>query len=279
MKHQIISKKTPEEEELEKKRIDLAALESELAERELDLATLEAELGAFELQYLKTVGLRLAELDRIEAEIAEVLAAQSPQDSAARQRVEQARARAKDSEKETDSAKTAQVPKFEPTEDLKKLYHSAAKKFHPDLATDDEERQRRTRIMADINKAYSEGNGERLRAILEETEPEPEYVKGESIGAELVRVIRKIAQVRQRLIAIADGIAKLKGSDLFALMMKAKDGEEQGIDLLAEMAATTDRSISEARNRLGRLRKAKKAEEEKENRRRTSPNPQQSSSA
>src|ERR1041385_2346729 len=60
-----------EEREVEKKRAELAALEAELAQRELDLATLQAELHAFESQYLKVVGSRYAELEEIEARMAE----------------------------------------------------------------------------------------------------------------------------------------------------------------------------------------------------------------
>ncbi len=48
MEHGIVHKLTPEQEELEKKKLELAALETELAENELNLATFQAELNAFE---------------------------------------------------------------------------------------------------------------------------------------------------------------------------------------------------------------------------------------
>jgi hypothetical protein len=47
--------------------------------------------------------------------------------------------------------------------------------------------------MAEANRAYEEGDEERLRVILQEWEGSPESVKGDGPGAELVRVIRKIA--------------------------------------------------------------------------------------
>jgi hypothetical protein len=67
----LVRRQTPEERELENKRARLAALEVELAQRELDLATLKAELQTFEARYLREVGVFYAELDEIEAEIAE----------------------------------------------------------------------------------------------------------------------------------------------------------------------------------------------------------------
>ena len=74
MASEIISNRTPEEQELEKKKAELAALEAELIQRELDLATFRAELTEFETRYLSIVGVRYAELDEIEAQIAEAQA-------------------------------------------------------------------------------------------------------------------------------------------------------------------------------------------------------------
>jgi multidrug efflux pump subunit AcrA (membrane-fusion protein) len=67
----IARKQTPEELELEKKKSELSALEAELSQRELELATAQAELHTFERRYLRVVGVRYAELDDIEAQIAE----------------------------------------------------------------------------------------------------------------------------------------------------------------------------------------------------------------
>jgi septal ring factor EnvC (AmiA/AmiB activator) len=68
---EVIKNQTPEERELKRKQTELDSLETELIQRELDLATLRAELAEFESRYLRTVGVLYAELDEIEAQIAE----------------------------------------------------------------------------------------------------------------------------------------------------------------------------------------------------------------
>ncbi len=90
---------TPEEQELEKKQRELSALETELAERELELTTVQAELHAFEREYLRVVGVRYAELDEIEAEIAKYLAFLNPKDSETRKQAEETWAKAQDSKR------------------------------------------------------------------------------------------------------------------------------------------------------------------------------------
>lgn len=245
---------TPEEREREKKRAELAALESTLADRELELATLKADLRAFEVQYLRTVGSRLAELDEIEAQISEAEARRRPTDFAARERAEHARSQAENSAREVGAAaEPRRAPDFKPSEDLKRLYREAAKRLHPDLATDPGDRDRRTRLMAEANKAYEEGDVARLKAILEEWESSPEAVKGEGPGAELVRVIRKIAQVESRLHGIDTEISQLKESGLYELKVKVEEAEPGGRDLLGEMALQVDQQIAAARSRLASL--------------------------
>jgi len=72
----------PEEEELARLKARLSDLEEELADEELNLVTLRRQLAEFELRYLAVVGRRMAELDRIEAEIAAVLALLRPSSQA-----------------------------------------------------------------------------------------------------------------------------------------------------------------------------------------------------
>jgi hypothetical protein len=242
---------SPEARELEKKKAELRSLEARLAERELDLATLQAELRSFEGTHLRVVGSRLAELDEIEAQIAEAGSRNKPKDREAQERASQARAQAQESARAVEAEQAAgKREPFTPSENLKKLYREVAKRIHPDLATDESERQRRHELMTEANRAYEEGDEARLEAILRDWESSPESVKGEGPGAELVRVIRKIAQVEDRLKAIDAEIARLEESDLYRLKGQVDQAKEEGRDLLAEMAARVSQQVVEARGRL-----------------------------
>jgi len=242
---------SPEVKELEKKKAELASLEARLAERELDLATLQAELRSFEGTYLRIVGSRLAELDEIEAQIAEAESRNKPKDRETQQRASQARAQAQESARAVEAEQEAgKREPFRPSENLKKLYREVAKRIHPDLATDESERKRRHELMTEANRAYEEGDAARLEAILRDWESSPESVKGEGPGPELIRVIRKIAQVENRLTTIDAEIARLEESDLYDLKNQADQAEKEGRDLLAEMAAGAEQQVVEARGRL-----------------------------
>lgn len=255
MKTELTRGQTPEEEELGKKRSVLAELEAELAQFELDFATLQAKLRIFEATYFRTAGVRLAELDEIEAEIAEAEALLKPKDNTLRKKATQARSQARESAEATEIVLKPIEEKFEPSERLKKLYRDVAKLIHPDLSIDEEERLKRQKLMADANRAYEEGDEAKLQAILEEWESSPESVKGKGTAMELVRTIRKIAQVRKRLRAIEIEIAQLKESDLYKLKTRAEAAENEGRELLAELASQLDEKIKLARERLAVITK------------------------
>jgi len=247
MAFDLTHKLTPEEEELEKKRAQLSALEVQLAQRELDLATFRAELGTFESRYLRIVGVLYAELDEIEAQIAEANARLHPGVSERQEEASRARAQAEES---AQAAKSAKEPRPTPSDDLKKLYREVAKNVHPDLATDQADRDRRERLMAEANRAYEEGDEAKLQAILNSWKSSPDSIKGEWAGAELVRVIRMIAQVEERIRAIEEEMAKLKISDLCQLRTKVEDAEREGRDLLEEMASQVRDRVTKAKSRL-----------------------------
>lgn len=254
MSTDLTRRRTPEEQELESKRVRLAALEADLAQRELDLATLRAELQTFEARYLREVGVLYAELDEIEAQIAEIQARLNPQDQQAHEQAAKARAQAQESAQAAGATlKSGEQQEFTASESLKKLYRDVAKSIHPDLATDQVERIRRERLMAEANQAYAEGDEAKLQAILREWESSPESVKGEGVGAELIRVIRKVAQVEERLRVIKHEIADLKVSDLHQLKARVEEAENEGRELLAEMASQVKQQIAEARRRLAEI--------------------------
>jgi DNA repair exonuclease SbcCD ATPase subunit len=254
--------RSPEDEELERKRIELEEVQSELAESELELATLRSELLAFERRYLEVVGTRYAEIDRLEAQIAEAAARRNPADKSARQKAESARARADESaEALGDAGQEPPGRAFEPSEELKSLYRQAAKELHPDLTTDEEERLRRKRAMADLNKAYEECDEQRIRQILAEWRSSPEQVRGDDTAAQLVRVIREIAQARNRLEAIKGEIEDLTRGELYRLKTQVEEAATRGQNLLGEIAGHLDARIEDARAQLKQVSQASHAHE------------------
>jgi DNA repair exonuclease SbcCD ATPase subunit len=253
MKTEIVRSQTPEEKELRRKLSELAKLQAELAQRELDLATLQAELHVFEGIYLRTVGVRLAKLDEINAQIAEAEARLKPKDKKIQEQAAKSRAQARKSAEAAEFTQELRVEKFQPSEGLKKLYREVAKAIHPDLAVGEEDRILRQKLMADANRAYEEGDEAKLRAILVEWESSPESVKGEGTAVELVRVIRKIAQVEQRIHTIEIEITQLKESDVYELKTKVEKAEKKGRNLLGEMASQVDEKIILANKRLAAI--------------------------
>lgn len=240
----------PEDQELARKREEQAALEAELAERELRSANLRAELGAFERQYLHFVGSRYAELDEWKARLAERLAREQPGNERAQEAAREARARA-DETKSAAGEKTAQEPRaFESTPEMKRLYREVAKRIHPDLTSDRNDRAKRQQLMAEANQAYERGDQERLAKILTEYEHSPEAVEGEGAGAELVRVIRRVSQARSRLAEIEAEMQELLRSDLYQLKSRVDDAEKSGREILKEMIAKVEEQIALAKQRL-----------------------------
>lgn len=251
----IIRPQTPEERELAEKNAELGALETQLAQRELDLATLRVALHAFEQRYLRVVGIKCAEIDDLEAQIAEALNRRNPSDETARQRAVEARTKAAESAGVTGALeKRAHAVDFTPSEDLKRLYREIARRVHPDLATDDAERAKRNQVMADVNRAYADDDEARLRSILNEWETSPDAVTGNGIGAELVRTIRKIHQVQARLARLESEIATLIGSELAVLKARAESERMNGRDVLGQMAERLGERIIRLRRQRERFR-------------------------
>jgi hypothetical protein len=138
---------------------------------------------------------------------------------------------------------------------LRNLYRQTARLLHPDLTLDGEERKIRHRLMAEVNDAYKRGDEERIRAILREWHASPESVQGDGPGAELVRVIRKIAQVEKRLKRIAAEIDQLRQGELFKLKNAVEEAQANGRDLLKNLGEQLDSEIVKIREELARSAK------------------------
>lgn len=220
MKDRVSERVSPEEEELQLKLAELAISETDLLQGELDLVTLHAELKNFEREYQKAIVTRYAELEQIEQQIADYMVSLELGND------------------------------FKPSGDLKKLYWGVAKLVHPDLTNDPVEKIDRQKFMVEANQAYEAEDIDKLRSILHDWESRPEPVRGDGIGAELIRAIRKIAQCKERLRTIRDEIAAVKETDLYQLLFEVNSAKARGKSLLIEMAQDIDEQIDRARQEL-----------------------------
>jgi hypothetical protein len=245
MSSQITRRLKPEEEEILRKREELAAIRATLAERELELAEFRRELAAFEGRYLRQVGTLYAELDEWKARIAELKARLNPSTDTNAQ-AEQARQQARQTYEDAHGA-ASQAPDFVPSPDLKKLFRETARRIHPDFAKDAADLDRRTRFMAEANRAYEAGDAEALQRILDEYQDGAETVEGEGIGAELIRIIRQISLAKDRVTAIEKELAALRISEIALLKKDAEARAQAGGDLLAELATSVKEQIELAK--------------------------------
>lgn len=240
----MVRKLTPEQEELDRKREELAVVRAALAERELEMADLRARLKSFEGLYLRQVGALYAELDDWEAKVAELEARLRPSASA-KQNAQEARKRAEET-REATHGDASKARDFKPSPELRNLFRDVAKRIHPDFARDDADRERRTRLMAQANEAYGQGDADALQRILDDYDESSESVRGEGIGAELVRIIRQIHEARKNIAAMARELASLQASEIAQLKRDVEAAQQEGRDLLAELAASVRGRIAEA---------------------------------
>lgn len=242
----------PEDAELAKKLEELTKLQSQLADLELQLCNLRLELSEFEAFYCAMVGAVYAELDELDALIAERIAQQRPNDAKAAEVASQARKQAEESRKAATEALA--VPAQPSRSDaLRELYKTAAKRLHPDLARDDADRKIRERLMTEANLAYARGDEASLRAILDEYDSNPDTVLGSDVAAELVRVIRRISVAHKRMQSIEAEISALQVSELFKLKTLVDDGKQQGTDVLGDMVRRIKEQVRAKREQLRNL--------------------------
>ncbi|MGE0886492.1 MAG: molecular chaperone DnaJ [Blastocatellales bacterium] len=236
--NELILSQQSEEHELQVRREELAQIEASLAQLEPQLATMQSGLTAFESRYLGTVGGRYDELAKIEKEIARLQGLEFDEDY--------------DGESLAEDEVGCGQNRFH-SDKLKKLYREVARKFHPDLTSCPQERQHRHQLMVEVNRAYESGAEDRLQELLEAgASLETVETKG-AMSAELILLLRKIAETKQRLVEIKADIAEIASSEIYKLKLRVEQSEEIGIDLFADLISQVDRQIKKAQNRLFHL--------------------------
>lgn len=242
----LFSGDTPEQLELSKRRIDIDVLQTEVAQKELDFVTLRAELQAFRIVYYKKVGGLYSERDELKAKIALLLASLDADKSSliddAIEAAEQAKATEQELNEQGDEWNDNGVESsFKPTSELKAAYRQAAKLMHPDRANDEKEQAYRNVMMAKANIAYESMDLDALVKLVLEFKAESEI--GTGVGRELILLIRQESKLRERMIEIDGEIVGLCSDSLMLLRKKVEVAEQEGRNLLNELAIKLNSEI------------------------------------
>jgi hypothetical protein len=235
--NELILSEAAEEQKLLAKREELAAIETRIAELEPWIATLRSAMRAFESRYLSVIGNRYNELAEIEKEIAKLQGLEFDDDEELSL---------------ADDEVGCGQNRFH-ADKLKKLYREVARKFHPDLASCDQERLHRNQLMVEVNRAYETGADETLRQLLEAGEGLESIEMSGAMSAEMILIVRKIADARERLVALESDAAEITSSELYKLKLRVENAEAMGVELFTDLIAQVDRQIAKAGNRLHAL--------------------------
>lgn len=234
----LILSQQSEEHELQRRREELAELETAIIERDAQLAGVKVGLSAFEVRYLTVVGNRYDELAKIEKQIAKLQGLDFDENY--------------DGDSLADDEVGCGQNRLH-TDKLKKLYKEVARKFHPDLASCPQERQHRHQLMIEVNHAYESGAEEKLQELLDAGASLELVETSGAMSAEMILLLRKIADAKQRLNELETEIAETTASEIYKLKQRVETAEVLEEDLFADLVLQVDRQIKKAQNRLFHL--------------------------
>jgi hypothetical protein len=246
---------------------EVTAAEARIARLEAELTGLERELDEFRARYDQVVSPVSARLEAVKAAVAELedqrrqemFANATPLESWTQPGeyvpVEEQYRRIWGSPSPSPETITVSSPPEPDSEaSLKRLYRDLARRYHPDFARNDADRDKRTRLMALINEAYDRRDPSALRALAE---------LGEDAPADVPLVILQTDHLRRRrddLLRRIDNLeaerAHLLNREFMKLKVDEKIARLQGRNLLAELAAALDAEYWEWVARLESLRRA-----------------------
>lgn len=218
---------------------EIARLTDSLHERRAELAALQEEFRAFKARYAQAVGSRLAELAEVEQEIKEAEARVLGVE------VEDEEEMSADEDAPAGVAVTGRTG-------LRKLFWSVAKVFHPDMAADEREAQRRHTIMAEASRAYREGDAESLHTLLGDEQLQAYCASAQPTEAE-DDLASRLLRLKDDLRTVEFGIKRIRQDRLYHLLLSVEAEAKEGRDALAGMSERIGRQITKARRRLAHL--------------------------
>lgn len=239
----LVRPATRDDDELEGLRTRAAELEALLGERSAEFESVKSGLETFRLRYRQEVGLLHEQLDKLELAIAEAELGELSR------KLEEGGA----TSPPAPDVRPEPVPRFT-SDAVRRLFRDVAKAIHPDLADDEDARDRRHRLMIEANRAYAMGDEEQLRWILQAWKRSPEAVAGSDPEAVRLRLVRRVAQLDEQLAVLAGDLAALKDTPLWELKVMVDREAARGRDLVRQMVERLKRDIMVATNRLDAMK-------------------------
>ncbi|MEU8696396.1 J domain-containing protein [Streptomyces sp. NPDC048680] len=225
--------------------------EQALIEFEIAVETFRVEVENFSRLHHQRLGPMYARLDELDAQIAEARAARTgdPEDL---RKAQEARAIVmpmpgvdelfhdwmdSDGLSPEASAMLTEQPvrppkRVRPTEEARKLYRELARKAHPDLAQDEEERARRDEFITRVNAAYGRGDEALLKELAQEWAAGPAVPEAELGEAdELYARLNWLTQRKELLTVLAQ---ELEQSAIGAMLRMAPDDPDHLLEEIAD---------------------------------------------
>jgi hypothetical protein len=227
------------------------AAEQALIEYEIAVETFRVEVENFARLHHQKLGPVYARLEELDAQIAEVRAARSgdPEDL---RRAGELRARLLPMPEVEElfhgwmdgdglypeaAAMLTEQPvrppqRVRPSEEARRLYRELARKAHPDLAQQEQERKRREEFITRVNAAYARGDEAELHRLAEEwaAGPAPQEA-GPSRSEELYARLEWLAR-RKELLTVVQ--RELEESAIGAMLRLAPDDPDRLLEEIAE---------------------------------------------
>ncbi len=243
---------------------EVLALREQLARLEQEHVDLRVELNEFELLYNARVGPIEAQLAEVQLHIDEYrLRIELVQwrgkslspiqlEAEVEQRLRDERERAAAIHANVDIARSyVPPPPIDPAADLdlKQIYRELAKRAHPDLATDENDRAVRSQRMVEINALYAKQDLEGLRRILRQLET-GRLAPNETPEQRLMRLKHERLSLDAAIRHAKAEIADLNRDPLMALKLEAALARSRGRDVLAETVQQVKTKLTEAESEL-----------------------------
>lgn len=244
MTHALSPREMPEDREYVRYLAEIEMRRGHVADLEADLAEYREELGRFSAEYHTRVGSLFLELDRLELAIVEYefrlgqLRAETDVDPEELERqvrhgFSQQREQIHDDEEETRAYEQMYRKERDRSRldeqsgsTLKSLFRDLAKRFHPDLASTDDERRHRELIMKQVNTAFHERDIDALRTLSMEKDAIDPGFESTSIGDKLVWAIREVSRLDNLIESLVAERASLESSELGLLWERHRSGED-----------------------------------------------------